>query len=89
MAQRLLPLQEVKHKILLIDDSKHYVYHLPHSTDALKQQLSDKIQQYTDADWWVMKSVHKLPQFFASQRSQESCGQSLTAAKGTITWSRT
>ena len=88
MVERLPPLREVNHKIPLIDDSKCYAYHLPH-TDALKQQLSDKIQQYTDANWWVMTSVPKLPQCFASKRSQESYRQLLTATKGTITWSRT
>ena len=57
MVQKLPPLQEVNHNILLIDDDKHYAYHLPWCTDALKQQLSDKIRLYTDAGWWVMKSV--------------------------------
>jgi hypothetical protein len=57
MVQRLPPLREVNHKILQIDASKYYSYHLPRYADALKQQLSDKIRQYTDANWWVMKSV--------------------------------
>ena len=57
MVQRLPPLREVNHNIPLIDASKHYTYHLPCCVDALKQQLSDKIWQYTDADWWIMKSI--------------------------------
>ena len=57
MVNRLPPLQEVNHKIPLIEESKHYAYHLPCCTNALKQQLSDKIWLYMDANWWVMKSV--------------------------------
>ena len=57
MVNRLPPLWEVNHRIPLIEESKHYAYHLPRCTDALKQQLSDKIQLYMDANWWVMKSV--------------------------------
>ena len=57
MVQKLPLLWEVNHNIPLIDNDKHYGYHLPYCTDALKQQLSDKIQLYTDVEWWVMKSV--------------------------------
>ena len=57
MVNRLPPLQEVNHRIPLIEESKHYAYHLPRCTDVLKQQLSDKIRLYMDTNWWVMKSV--------------------------------
>ena len=57
MVQKFPPLWEVNHNIPLIDDDKHYAYHLPRCADALKQQLSDKIQLYTDAGWWVMRGV--------------------------------
>jgi hypothetical protein len=57
MVKRLPPLREVNHQIPLIDEGKHYTYHLPLCIDALKQQLSDKIRLYTDAGWWVMKSI--------------------------------
>ena len=40
---RLPPLQEVNHRIPLIDEGKQYSYHLPRCPDALKQQLLDKI----------------------------------------------
>ncbi|KAF8124219.1 hypothetical protein EV363DRAFT_1403322 [Boletus edulis] len=39
----LLEEGEVNHRILLIEEGKHYTYHLPCCTDMLKQQLSDKI----------------------------------------------
>ncbi|KAF8548756.1 hypothetical protein OG21DRAFT_1422498, partial [Imleria badia] len=48
---------EVNHQIPLIDKGKHYTYHLPWCANALRQQLSDKIRLYTDAGWWVMKSI--------------------------------
>ena len=43
MVQKLPPLREVNHNIPLIDNDKHYAYHLPHCADVLKQQLLDKI----------------------------------------------
>ncbi|KIN92792.1 hypothetical protein M404DRAFT_172614, partial [Pisolithus tinctorius Marx 270] len=54
---KLPPLWEVNHRIPLIDEDKQYSYHLPRCTDVLKQQLLDKICQYTDVEWWVLKSV--------------------------------
>ena len=57
MVSQLPPLQEVNHKIPLIDNDKFYTYHLPYCADGLKQQLLDKIQLYTNTCWWVMKSV--------------------------------
>jgi RNase H-like domain found in reverse transcriptase/Reverse transcriptase (RNA-dependent DNA polymerase)/Integrase zinc binding domain len=53
----LPPLREVNHKIPLIDESKQYNYHLPRCPDALKTQLSDKIQRYTNAGWWEETNV--------------------------------
>ena len=54
---RLPPFREVNHKIPLIDENKRYNYHLPHCPDALKTQLSDKIQHYTNAGWWEETNV--------------------------------
>jgi hypothetical protein len=34
-----------------------YKYHLPRCPDALKTQLSDKIQRYTNAGWWEETNV--------------------------------
>ena len=53
----LLPLQEVNHRIPLSDEGKRYTYHLPRCPGSLRQQLSDKIQQYIGAGWWEMKST--------------------------------
>ena len=53
----LPPLREVNHKIPLKDDNMRYTYHLPRCPDAMKTQLSDKIQRYTNAGWWEESNV--------------------------------
>jgi hypothetical protein len=47
----LLPLREINHRIPLIDEHKQYHYHLPQCPKAMKLQLMEKLQQYTDAGW--------------------------------------
>ena len=54
---RLPPFREANHKIPLIDENKRYNYHLPRCPDALKTQLSNKIQRYTNAGWWEETNV--------------------------------
>jgi hypothetical protein len=57
-AQNHLPsLQEVNHKIPLIDENKQYNYDLPRCPEALKTQLIDKIQKYKDTGWWEERNV--------------------------------
>ena len=53
----LPPLREVNHTIPLIDESKRYSYHLPRCPEALRAQLSDKIQHYINAGWWEAQPV--------------------------------
>ena len=53
----LPPLREVNHTIPLIDDNKRYSYHLPRCPEALRTQLSDKIQRYLEAGWWEARPV--------------------------------
>src|ERR1700720_2572243 len=53
----LPPLQEVNHKIPIIDEEKQYSYYLPRCPDALKKQLIDKIQDYKSAGWWEETNV--------------------------------
>src|ERR1700722_13270990 len=48
----LPPLQEVNHKIPIIDEEKRYSYYLPRCPDALRTQLIDKILDYKSAGWW-------------------------------------
>jgi RNase H-like domain found in reverse transcriptase/Reverse transcriptase (RNA-dependent DNA polymerase)/Integrase zinc binding domain len=54
---RLPPLREVNHKIPLIDENMRYNYHLPRCPDALKPELSEKIQRYTKSGWWEEANV--------------------------------
>src|SRR6202040_4234783 len=53
----LPPLQEVNHKIPIIDEEKQYNYYLPRCPDALKTRLIDKIQDYKSAGWWEETNV--------------------------------
>src|ERR1700720_2628862 len=53
----LPPLQEVNHKIPIIDEKKQYSYYLPRCPDALKTQLIDKIQDHKSAGWWEETNV--------------------------------
>jgi len=54
---RLPPLREVNHKIPLMDENMRYNYHLPHCPNALKPELSEKIQRYTKSGWWEEANV--------------------------------
>jgi len=51
------PLQEINHKISIIDPDKRYYYHLPQCPEAMKPQLMEKLRQYTDTGWWTAKVV--------------------------------
>ena len=53
----LPPLQEVNHKIPIIDENKRYNYHLPRCPESIKTQLIDKIQTYKNAGWWEETNV--------------------------------
>ena len=48
----LPPLQEVNHKIPIIDENKRYNYHLSWCPESLKTQLINKIQTHKNAGWW-------------------------------------
>ena len=55
----LPPLQEVNHRIPLINENKQYYYHLPHCPDTMKPQLMEKLRKYTDTGWWILKAVQQ------------------------------
>lgn len=40
-----------------MDDNKTHNYYLPQCLDALKPQLMNKIEKYTQAGWWKAKTV--------------------------------
>jgi hypothetical protein len=49
----LPPLQQINHRIPLINDKKWYHYCQPHCLDAYKEQLLQKINRYVKANWWI------------------------------------
>jgi RNase H-like domain found in reverse transcriptase/Reverse transcriptase (RNA-dependent DNA polymerase)/Integrase zinc binding domain len=49
----LPPLRAINHDINFIDEDKVIHYHMPRCPDALKDQLSEKIDRYTSAGWWI------------------------------------
>jgi hypothetical protein len=48
----LPPLREINHQIPLIEEQKHYHYHLLQCPEAIKLQLLEKLQHYADTGWW-------------------------------------
>ena len=57
---KLPPLREVNHRILLIDKKKRYKYHSPRCPDSLKPKLMEKIAHYTCAGWWEPAQVEQV-----------------------------
>ena len=56
---KLLPIQEVNHKINLIDPKKHIHYQLPKCPEHFCKELSQKIERYTTAQWWIPAVAHQ------------------------------
>ena len=53
------PFRMINHEINLIDTNKQIKYHLPKCPDTLKEELAEKISQYTSAGWWVPTLVRQ------------------------------
>ena len=49
----------INHQINLIDPEKQSNYHLPKYPDALKEELAEKISQYTSTGWWVPMTMRQ------------------------------
>ena len=56
---KLLPIWEVNHKINLIDPEKHIHYWLPKCPEHFCKELSQKIERYTTAQWWIPAVAHQ------------------------------
>ena len=56
---KLLPIREVNHKIYLIDPKKHIHYRLPKCPEHFHKELSQKIERYTTAQWWITTVAHQ------------------------------
>ncbi|KIK50380.1 hypothetical protein GYMLUDRAFT_182853 [Collybiopsis luxurians FD-317 M1] len=55
--ETLPPLREINHQIQLINESKRYNYYMPCCPDSLKVQLSEKLERYSRAQWWISTTV--------------------------------
>ena len=54
-----LPIWEVNHEINLIDPEKHIHYQLPKCPEHFHEDLSQKIERYTTAQWWIPTVAHQ------------------------------
>ena len=57
---KLLPIQEVNHKINLFDPKKCIHYHLLKCPEHFCEELSQKIERYTTAQWWIPAVTHQV-----------------------------
>ena len=56
---KLPPIWEVNHEINLIDPEKCIHYCLPKSPEHFREELSQKIERYTTAQWWIPAVAHQ------------------------------
>ena len=56
---KLLPIQEVNHEINFIDPEKCIHYQLPKCPEHFHKELSQKIERYTTAQWWIPAVAHQ------------------------------
>ena len=52
-------IQEVNHEINLIDPKKHIHYRLLKFPEHFHKELSQKIERYTTAQWWIPAVAHQ------------------------------
>ena len=57
---KLLPIWEVNHEINLIDLAKCIHYRLPKCPEHFHKELSQKIERYTTAQWWIPTVAHQV-----------------------------
>ena len=86
----LPPLQEVNHKIPIIDENKRYNYHLPRCPESLKTQLIDKIQTYKNAGWWKETNISQAaPMLYIFKKDSVNFAPSSMDANAMITQRKT
>ena len=57
---KLPPIWEVNHEINLIDPEKCIHYQLPKFPEHFHEELSQKIERYTTAQWWIPAVAHQV-----------------------------
>ena len=56
---KLPPIREINHEINLIDPKKCIHYHLLKFPEHFCKELSQKIERYTTAQWWIPAVAHQ------------------------------
>ena len=56
---KLPPIREVNHEINIIDPEKHIHYRLLKCLEHFHKELSQKIERYTTAQWWIPAVAHQ------------------------------
>ena len=88
---KLQPIREVNHEINLIDPEKHIHYRLPKCPEHFHEELSQKIERYTTAQWWIPAVAHQVVPMLCIPKKNSKLHTvfDLIYKNRTITWSRT
>ena len=71
---KLPPIWEVNHEINLIDPEKHIHYRLPKCPEHFRKELSQKIERYTTAQWWIPAVAHQaVPMLCIPKKNGKLC----------------
>ena len=71
---KLLPIQEVNHEINLIDPEKCIHYCLLKCPEHFHEELSQKIERYTTAQWWIPAVAHQaVPMLCIPKKNSKLC----------------
>ena len=71
---KLLPIWEVNHEINLIDPKKCIRYCLPKCPEHFCKELSQKIERYTTAQWWIPTVAHQaVPMLCIPKKNGKLC----------------
>ena len=71
---KLPPIQEMNHEINLIDPEKTYPLLSAKLPKAFLQELSQKIERYTTAQWWIPAVAHQaVPMLCIPKKNGKLC----------------
>ena len=71
---KLPPIWEVNHEINLIDPEKCINYHLLKCPEHFCKELSQKIERYTTAEWWIPAVAHQAePMLCIPKKNSKLC----------------
>ena len=71
---KLPPIREVNHEINLMDPEKRIHYRLPKCPEHFREELSQKIERYTAAQWWIPAVAHQVvPMLYIPKKNSKLC----------------